>query len=212
MEILQIIIRTILSYVVLIISLRIMGKREIGQLNLFDLIILLSLADIMIIGIENYDDNWLFVLIPVILLTFLQKLVSIILLKSKKIRNIVDGNPSIIIKDGKLCIKEMKKQFYNMDDLILQLRQMKVYNIEDVKYAILETSGKLSVILKEEKLNYCPIPLIISGQINNNTLEIIGKSKNWVYEYLGKNRLDIKDIYCAFYEGNELKFVQKSDK
>ena len=80
MEILQIIIKTILSYVVLIISLRIMGKREIGQLNLFDLIILLSLADIMIIGIENYDDNWLFVLIPVILLTFLQKLVSIVLL------------------------------------------------------------------------------------------------------------------------------------
>lgn len=212
MEILQIIFKTILSYVVLIISLRIMGKREIGQLNLFDLIILLSLADIMIIGIENYNDNWLYVLIPVILLTFLQKIVSVILLKSKKIRNAVDGKPSIIIKDGKLCIKEMKKQFYNMDDLILQLRQIKVYNIEDVKYAILETSGKLSVILKEEKLSYCPIPLIISGQINDKTLEIIEKNKEWVYEYLGNNRLDIRNIYCAFYENNELKIVQKSDE
>ena len=212
MDFLIIITRTILSYVILIITLRIMGKREIGQLNLFDLIILLSLADIMIIGIENYKDSWLYVLIPVFLLTFLQKIVSIIILKSKKIRNVIDGEISLIVKDGKLCIEEMKKQSYNMDDLILQLRQNNIYDISEVKYAILETSGKLSVISIKENLEYFPIPIILSGKINEYALKIIGINKEWLIQYIGNNHLTISNIYCGYYTKNNLKIIETIDK
>ena len=118
MDILIICLRTIVSYFILILALRVMGKREIGQLNLFDLIILLSLADIMIIGIENYDEKWTHVIVPVVLLTIIQKIIAKVLLKSSKVRTLIDGKPSFIIIDGKLCIKEMKKQSYNMEDLL----------------------------------------------------------------------------------------------
>lgn len=211
MEIIQISIRTILSYFILVISLRIMGKREIGQLNLFDLIILLSIADIMIIGIENYKDNWLLSLVPVILLTLIQKIVAFILMKSNKIRKLIDGSPSIIIKKGKICVKEMSKQSYNIEDLILQLREKEIYNIEDVSLAILETNGNLSVYQGPIE-NFCPIPIIISGEINQKALEITDKTRTWIMDYLGKNHLDIKKIICGYLVNNQICVVKSLDE
>ena len=119
MEFLLIFVRTIMCYTVLVVSLRIMGKREIGQLSLFDLIILLSIADIMVVGIEKYEQKFIYVLFPVILLTLLQKLVAFIMLKIPKTRKLMDGKPTIIILNGKLLKEEMNKQSYNIEDLLL---------------------------------------------------------------------------------------------
>lgn len=209
MDILIICLRTIVSYFILILALRVMGKREIGQLNLFDLIILLSLADIMIIGIENYDEKWTHVIVPVVLLTIIQKIIAKVLLKSSKIRTLIDGKPSFIIIDGKLCIKEMKKQSYNMEDLLLQLRQKDVYNILNVKYAILETSGKLSIVLNENKVDFFPFPIIISGCIEQETLELLGIKEEEILEKLGNNRLEISEIKCAYYDENRIIVVEE---
>ena len=118
MEYLTILIRTIICYSILVLSLRIMGKREIGQLSLFDLIILLSIADIMVIGIEKYNENFLYVILPVIMMTLLQKLVAYISLKFVSVRRVMDGSPSIIILNGKLLKDEMTKQSYNIEDLL----------------------------------------------------------------------------------------------
>lgn len=197
MDILQISIRTILSYFILVFSLRIMGKREIGQLNLFDLIILLSIADIMIIGIENFDENWLLSLVPVGLLTLLQKIISFLLLKKAKIRKIIDGEPSIIVKNGKILVNEMRKQSYNIEDLMLQLREKDIYDIRDVSLAILETNGNLNVY-KDSIENFCPVPVILSGEINNLALKIMDKNEQWVSNCIGKNHLSKDKILCAY--------------
>ena len=141
----QILLRTFIGYFVLIVMLKVMGKREVGQLSLFDLTILLSIADIMIIGIENYELNYWYVILPIILLTLLQKLIAYIILKSNTLRKVFDGEESIIIFKGNINIQEMKKLCYNFDDLLSQLRQKDIRSIEEVEYAILENSGKLSV-------------------------------------------------------------------
>ena len=202
MDFLIIIIRTFLSYSILVLSLRIMGKREIGQLSLFDLIILLSIADIIVIGIQNFHDNYLYVLIPVIVLTTLQKLVAFIMLKSSKIRKIMDGSPSIIILNGIIQKDEMKKQAYNIDDLLLQLRSLGIFDIKEVFFAILETNGKLSVLKKNECSELFPLPVIISGKIDYKILKISGKNEEWLIKELGKNHLVKEDILCAFIGNN----------
>ena len=131
MEYLTILIRTIVCYSILILSLRIMGKREIGQLSLFDLIILLSIADIMVIGIEKYNENFLYVLLPVAMMTLLQKIVAFVSMKFVAVRRIMDGSPSIIILNGVLLKDEMSKQSYNIEDLLLQLRNQNIFSIEE---------------------------------------------------------------------------------
>lgn len=198
MDYFLIIIRTFLSYSVLVLSLRIMGKREIGQLSLFDLIILLSIADIIIIGVQNFHDNYLYVLIPVIILTLLQKIVAFIMLKSSKVRRIMDGSPSIIILNGIIQKDEMKKQAYNIDDLLLQLRTQGIFNVEEVNFAILETNGKLSILKKQDSNDFFPLPVIISGKIDYKILEITGKNEIWLTQQIGKNHLVKEEILCAF--------------
>ncbi len=204
MDYLNILFRTILSYSILVLSLRIMGKREIGQLSLFDLIILLSIADIMVIGIENYDENYMYVVFPVLIMTLLQKFVSFLSLKFVKVRRIIDGKPSIIIINGQLLKEEMKKQSYNIEDLLLQLRNLSIFSIEDVYFAILETNGKLSVLEKKNSDDLFPIPVIISGQIDNQALKFSGKNEQWIDEEIGKNRLIKKDILCGFVKNDKL--------
>ena len=205
----QILLRTCVGYFVLLVMLKIMGKREIGQLSLFDLIILLSIADIMIIGIENYELNYWYVVLPIVLLTFFQKIIAFIILKSKKLRKVFDGDESVIIYKGKINIKEMKKLCYNFDDLLSQLRQKDIRSLEEVEYAILENSGRLSVF-KYSKNDCFPLPIIVSGQIEENYLKLIGKDKKWVNRELSKKNILLKDVNCAFYENKELKIFLDS--
>ncbi len=205
----QILIRTFVGYFILLLMLKIMGKREIGQLSLFDLIILLSIADIMIIGIENYNLNYWCVILPIILLTFLQKLIAFIILKSKKLRKVFDGDESVIIFKGKINIKEMKKLCYNFDDLLSQLRQKDIRSINEVEYAILETSGKLSVF-KYSDTNCFPLPIIVSGEIEEKYLKLIGRDIKWIEKELKEKKVSMKDVYSAFYENDKLKIFLDS--
>lgn len=207
MEFLLIFVRTIMCYTVLVISLRIMGKREIGQLSLFDLIILLSIADIMVVGIEKYEQKFIYVLFPVILLTLLQKLVAFIMLKIPKTRKLMDGKPTIIILNGKLLKEEMNKQSYNIEDLLLQLRTQGIFTLDDVFFAVLETNGKLSVIKKKDKSKIFPLPVIVSGEVDENVLKYSGKNMEWISKNLGKNHLVKEEILCAFINEDDLMIV-----
>lgn len=170
MEILNILLKTFIGYIILIVLMRFMGKREIGQLNLFDLVILLTIVDVLVVGIENYDDNYFIWLAPIIALGLLQKIISILLLKCSFFRNIIDGKETLIINKGQILIKNMKKNGYNIDDLFVQLRLKDIINIEEVEYAILETNGELTVFKKEDANGTFPIPVIISGRINKDVL------------------------------------------
>ena len=117
-EILLLSFRTLLGFVIHVISMKIMGKREIGELSIFDFIIILSIADVMIIGIENYKDSVILFFVPLVILVILQKLISIIDLKFPSIRNLIDGKEQIIIYKGKLIVENMKKEKYTYDEIL----------------------------------------------------------------------------------------------
>ena len=126
-----------------------MGKREIGELSILDLVVFIMLGDIAVIAIEKYNNPFFHIILPMIILLFLQVILSFVSLKSSKFRKILDGTPSIIINNGKIDEKVMRKQRYNFDDLLTQLREQGIIDVNEVHFAILETSGKLSVIKNE---------------------------------------------------------------
>ena len=207
MEIFRILLRTFIGYFILVAMLKIMGKREIGQLSLFDLIIFLSIADIMVIGIENYELNYLYVILPIILVTFLQKIIAFLILKFTKLRKLFDGKESIIIYKGNINIKEMKKLCYNFDDLILQLRQKDIKSIMEVEYAILENNGKLSVF-KYDDNNVFPIPIIITGKVEKEYLKLLGIDMKWIKSELKQQNYKLEEINCAYYKDKKLVIIE----
>ncbi|NCU18632.1 DUF421 domain-containing protein [Pallidibacillus pasinlerensis] len=199
-----ILLRTIILYVVIIITFRLMGKREIGELGIVDLVVFVMIAEIAAIAIENYNESFSQYLIPIFLLVILQVIFSFISLKSRKFRKLVDGEPSMIIKRGKIDEKEMKRQRYNFDDLMMQLREKDIRNIKDVEYAILEPTGKLSVFKYENETGFT-IPLILEGKIQNDKLRELNLSEEWLYNELAKkNIIDINKISFCSYQNGEL--------
>lgn len=208
-DILIILLRTLIGYVLLLGMLRIMGKREIGQLGLFDAVILMSLANITVLGIENFEENSLFWILPVILLTVIQKIVSFITLRFPKLRLIFDGDLSFIIIKGNLQLQEMKKQNYNMDDLMTHLRGQQIRSIKEVEYAVLETNGRLSIFtFEEDHQNTFPFPLVISGKVNQKNLQVLGKSEEWLEKELKKYQTKLEEIYCLTYEDGKLVIIK----
>lgn len=213
MEIINILLKALLGYLLLIVVMRFMGKREIGQLNLFDLIILLTIVDLLVIGIEHYEENFFIWISPVILLAILQKVIAIILLKLPILRNLIDGSEVVIINKGQLDLKNMKKINYNMDDLYNQLRQKDVRSVEQVEYAILETNGKLSVFLKRDQSKVFPLPLIISGKVNKEALRALDKDKEWLEKEVRKlGYQSIKKIYGANLVDGKIEIVRYVEK
>ena len=148
MDILIVLGRTLFFYFFILFSYRIMGKREIGQLSISDLTISILIAELVAISIENRNDATILTITPILLLVFLEVLLAFIQLKFNRIRVLMDGKPSLIIRDGKLNVKEMVKQRYSLDDLLLSLREKQVKGLNEIDYAILETNRKFSISFK----------------------------------------------------------------
>ncbi len=202
--------RSVFFYALITIIYRIMGKREIGELSIMDFIVSIFITDLVVMSIENYNESIWISLIPIIILTIIQMSFSYLSLKSKSVKNIVDGKPSLIINKGKVNFEEMKKQRYNIDDLLSQLRESSVKSIDEVDYAILETNGKLSVFLyNDDKKRTYPLPLILDGEIEIDTLKQIGKNENWLEKELQKRRINIEDIFYCFYRNKKLYIIEK---
>lgn len=208
MDILIVLARTLFFYFFILFSYRVMGKREIGQLSISDLTISILIAELVAISIENRSDATILTILPIILLVFLEVLLAFVQLKFNKIRGITDGKPSLIIMDGKLNVKEMVKQRYSLDDLLLSLRENQIKGLNEIDYAILETNGRLSIFKKDKKGIY-PLPLVIDGIVDNDSLLNINKTTTWLERVLKKNNLGIKDILYAFYKQNKLYIVRK---
>jgi uncharacterized membrane protein YcaP (DUF421 family) len=208
-ENLIIIFRTIFVYILILAIFRMMGKREIGELSILDLVVFIMIAEMAVIAIENTHDPLTHTILPMALLMVVQITTALISLKSKRFRDLVDGKPTIIINRGKIDEQAMRKQRYNFDDLMSQLREKDVRSIADVEFAILEASGKLSVIenMKEthnpEKGGDITIPLILDGEIDEENLRRIGKTNLWLRQELRKKGYkDIKKIsFCSFENG-----------
>ena len=211
MDYIKIILRMSFFYFFILLIYRMMGKREVGQLGIIDLIVSILIAELVIISIENYDNNMMMSIIPILTLLFLQVTLAFVALRSPKFRIFLDGNPSVIIKDGKVNYNEMIKQKYNLDDLLVQLREKGYMSIMDVSYAILESNGTLSVFPNNKKKNDLPLPLILDSKIQRDTLKLLGKNENWVFNMIAKKGIKLDDIFYAFYKGHNL-FVIRYDE
>ena len=210
-EILAILFRTFFFYFFTLIVLRIMGKREIGQLGVIDFVVSILIAELIAISIENINDSIWNTIIPIVAVTLLEMLLAFISLKSKKFRTFFDGKPSIIIEKGRVNYKEMVKQRYTIDDLLFELRQKGIKSIESVDYAMLEANGKLSIFQKKLFDNNYPFPLIIDGEIQLSTLKKIGKTKFWLDYMLRKNNVKTEEIFYCFYRGHTLFIIKDKD-
>lgn len=207
-----IIFRTVLFYFLVVIAYKIMGKREVGELGVFDFIISMLISQLIAICIENYKDPIWFVIVPTLILVLFQIVFSFLSLKSNKFRDILDGKESVIISNGKLNFSEMKKQKYNLNDLLLQLRDKGIRTIEEVDYAILETNGKLSVFQKQDdNNNVFPLPLVLDGVIEENNLKFINKTRKWLNNELSKKKINLDNIFYAFYKNDDIYVIENEN-
>ena len=190
-----------------------MGKREIGELSIQDFVVSILMAELAAICIEKFNDPISYTLFPIILLCILELLVGFISLRNNKIRSIVEGKPVLIINKGKICYKEMIKQRYTMDDLLLELRNKEIKNIKDVEYAILENNGNLNIFQYDNLIqnDYYPFPLILDGVIQYDTLDNINKSDEWLIKYLNKRNIFLDEIFYAFYKGGKIYIISKDE-
>ena len=212
MDYLLILLKTLFFYFAIVIFYRFMGKREVGELGIIDLIVSILIAELAAISIERYDSSVFLMLLPIGVLVILQIVLAKISLKSDKVRSMLDGDASVIIDNGKVNFKEMIKQRYNLEDLLTQLRARNVKSIEEVEYAILETSGKLSVFTKDaNNSGPYPLPLILDGKIQKMTLKKIRRKEKWLYELLASKKVKLDDVFYAFYKDNQLFIIKNSD-
>ncbi len=147
------ILKTTILYFFLTVVVRIMGKRQIGQLQPGELVVTIMISELAVLPLEDENVELWKAIVPVVSLALLEIAVSFVALKSIKLRALLQGNSVIVIRNGQPDVKQMRKLRYSTDDLLEALRQKDVFNIEDVQYAVAETDGSLSVLLKPEKRN-----------------------------------------------------------
>lgn len=208
---LRIMFRTTFFYFFIIFAYKLMGKREVGELDIIDFVMSMLLSQIIAISIENYKEPFLYAFVPIGLLILLQIILSFISLKSFNFRKFFNGKESVVINKGILNIKEMIKQRYTLNDLLLQLRDSNIRTIEEVDYAILENNGKLSVFKKDDKdKDTFPLPLIVDGHIEDSNLKLINRDRSWLLDILMQKKYDLEDIFYAFYKSKNVFFIKRN--
>lgn len=218
-------IRTIILYILVLVIMRMMGKREIGQLQPFELAIAIMIADLASIPMANIGIPIFSGIIPILALLMMHLIISNINLKSINMRKIICGKPTILIYRGKIDEKALKKEKFTINELQERLRGNNVFNIGDVEYAILETSGQITVIQKPDKRTTIPadfdimpeyegIPydLVIDGKIMHENLKAIGKDEIWLEREVKKFKIRPEEALVVTFDGKGQIFCQAKEK
>jgi len=206
------IIRTLFFYFFITFAYRIMGKREVGQLGIIDLIVSILIAEIVALSIEKTDQSILLAVLPISVLVILEIVLGFLSVKSRIFNKVFGGKPTMIIAEGKIIYKNLINQRYSIDDLLLELRKKSIASIEEVEYAFLETNGQLS-IFKYKPLKMAsplPLPIIVEGTIQQDTLKHISKTEDWVHNLLEKNNLSLNQIFYAVYNKTHVYIIKKN--
>lgn len=204
----SIIMKTIILYFYIIFCYRLMGKKEVGKLSIIDLIVSVLIAELAAMCIEETDRSIFMSIVPILVLVIIQIFLSYLSLKSDKIRKFIDGSPRVIINKGKVNFKAMQKLRYTLDDLVSQLREQSIKSIEEVKYAILENNGKLSIFTDNDTY---PMAIIVDGVIDIDTVKNMNKDLKWVYKILDKNKLKLNEVFYAFYTKDKTYIIKKEE-
>ena len=241
MENLIVIFRTVLVYFIVFLVLRLMGKREIGKLSVFDLVISIMIAESAVFVLDDVKRPLWDGILPILTLLVIQVSIAYISLKNRTVRLLFDGRPSMIVNNGKLDADEMRRQRYTLDDLMQQLRDQQVENLNDVQFAMLETTGKLSVILKKEQESFddnnssnpadshkhtnaipqadqiryasLPLPLIMDGKVQDENLEKIEKTRFWLKNKIQEKGVqDFKEVFFCTIDHKGQLFIDTRQK
>lgn len=203
--------RTLILYGLVVLVMRLMGKRQIGQLQPFEFVVAIMIADLASVPMQNRDLPLSTGIIPILTLLVVQVSLAFLILRSPKMRRVICGSPSILIENGHLRRQELARLRINTDDLLEQLRAKNYANLEDVEYAILETNGQLSVIPKSQRrpvnpadlqlptqYEGLPLNLIVDGRIVRESLAVAGLDENWLHVQLNRHGLaGPEDVFLA---------------
>ncbi|GMA51940.1 DUF421 domain-containing protein [Alicyclobacillus contaminans] len=218
-------LRILILYIVVAIALRVMGKREIGQLSVFDFVVSIMIAELSTVPMEDTDQPLMQALLSVGALVALQVIVAFLQMKSHRFRHFVDGEPTVLVEHGQIQDKELRRMRYTINDLMMQLREKGIANVADVEFAILETSGKLSVFPKAEHRPVTPtdmnlkvspesihMPIIADGVPIQKTLDVLGRDQQWLREELARRGYgQVEDVFFASVDTEGMLFIDPVD-
>lgn len=202
-------LRTLILYIVIMVAMRIMGKRQVGDMQPSDLVVSLLISEIAAMPIDNIDRPIINGIIAVFLLVFLETALACISLKSGKLRRVVNGAPVIIINRGKVNRASLKRLRITTDELLETLRSQGFFDISTVQYAIIEPNGQLSVL--EKSGGSLAVPVICDGKMQTHFMESAGISKHEVNSALKKRGISAEDVFIMTLDGDGKAFIIKED-
>lgn len=205
---LVLVIRTLILYLVVVLSLRIMGKRQIGEMQPSELVVAIMISDLASVPMQSIDIPLMAGVIPVLALLVGEVTMSYISLKSKRARRYITGEPSVVITNGHIIERELERLRFNLNDLMEQLRLSGCPNPCDIQVAVLETNGQLSIVEKK-KGEDLPYVFITDGDINLHELERAGKTIGWLTERIGEN---IENIFLAISADGRTLHIQRKER
>lgn len=202
-------LRTLILYIVIMVAMRIMGKRQVGDMQPSDLVVSLLISEIAAMPIDNIDRPIANGIIAVFLLVFLETALACISLKSGKLRRAVNGASVIIINRGKVDRSALKRLRITTDELLEALRGQGIFDISTVQYAIIEPNGQLSVL--EKSGGSLAVPVICDGKMQTHFMESAGISKHEVNSALKKRGISAEDVFIMTLDGDGKAFIIKED-
>jgi uncharacterized membrane protein YcaP (DUF421 family) len=218
----SIVARTTTVYVSLLALVRIMGKREIGQLSPFDLVVAITMGELAAFALE-IESDLIQALFPIGLIAAYELLLSFVSLKSHALRRLITGTPTVVIENGQILYESLRKNRYNVSDLLSQLREKDVFSPSEVEWAILEPSGRLSVMTKSQRRAVTPAdlgidtkyeglsyPLVCDGEILSWNLQRLRLSEDWLVEQLRKSDIQrVNDVALAMLDTDGQLYISK---
>lgn len=218
--------RTLIIYVIIIVCLRIMGKRQLGELQPSEFVIAILISNIATLSIEDTDIPLLGAVVPIITLMSAEVILSYITLKSGKAQTMVTGNPVVVIRSGSIDQKSMRELRFSIEDLMSQLRINGIFDVQDVAWAIVETNGKLTVYPKfkarpltpealvSPELQQCetpPMVIISDGVIMPAALEACNLTQKWLGGVLRENGVTEKEIFLMTCDPTAKYYIVKKE-
>ena len=194
--------RALILYCIVFLVIRLMGKKELSKVQPFELAIIIVISDLASAPMSSRGLSLFDGIIPIITLLLAYMIFLLLNHSSNKVQDLVCGKPIVIIKDGKIVEKEFNSQKYTVSDIMSQLHEKDVFSISDVKYAIIESNGNLSVITNNENIDSLPVNVIEDGKLAENNMELIGIKKGDVERLLKTKNIKLEDVLYGQMDSN----------
>lgn len=208
-----VLIRTCILYILVVLVIRLMGKRQIGELQPYELVITIVISDLATVPMQDVRLPLILGIIPIITLLILEVFFTELQIRSKFMRKLIDGDPSVLIRDGKINEKALKSQRIHVEDLLEELRLTGNFDISSIKYAILESNGQLSIMSKENNENrHLPLVLLYNGKVNKDSLKKLHKDVKWLQDKVSSKNLSMNEIFIIIMDSSgKLQYQAKGE-